>query len=105
MGRVKPKLLSEKAIGSGPVQWRVVKELLKKEEPIQQSELAQKSGATEMTVSRIMNELTKDEKLREVFKTEKKYGVRIYWIERNHTLTKKLGALYEILESIEKYSE
>lgn len=103
MGRVLKESSSEKLLGNGPVQLRMIDELLKMTEPIQQSKLARTVGTTETTVSRIMRGLTKDKKWKEVFKTDKIYQGRVYWIRKENLLAKKLMQLKDLLGEINEF--
>lgn len=97
MGRLSQNSVIEKILG----RWRIIDLLLEQKEPIQQASLAKKVNASGMTVNRIMKSLTEDQRLQEVFKVEKKYGAKIYWIQKNHPLAIRLNELREDLKKIE----
>jgi predicted transcriptional regulator len=101
MGRIPQQTPTERILGRGvALQWRIIDDLLERDKPVQQSELAKSVGTTETTVSRVMKTLTKDEKWKEVFKTDKIYQGRVYWIEKDDPLSERLSELRDLLSEI-----
>jgi hypothetical protein len=102
MTRTKESSLLQKVVGRGPTQLKLIETLMDAKEPIQQSELSRKSNVPEVTVKRIMMILSTDPNLRDIFKSEKRYSARLYWLNKDHPSIAKLRELRDILRRMEQ---
>jgi len=100
--RIKESNLLQKVLGRSPTQLKIVEVLMDSEEPIQQSELSRKARVPEVTVKRIMTALSEDPNLNMIFRSERRYNARLYWLDKNHPSVTKLRELREIFRRMEK---
>jgi len=93
MPKVTPEDLWEKLFaGAGHVS--VIRELIKTNGEITQIELAKRTGVTPTGISRIIKSIRENDELKEAFLSEKKYNARVYRVNKNHLIIKKLKILF-----------
>lgn len=79
---------------AGVGHFRVLYELLEADGEISQIELAKKADVSPSGVYRIMENIRENEELEKAFLSERKYNARIYSVNKDHYVVKKLIDLF-----------